>query len=84
MKKHLNILITGVGGPTPRSFARAIKEIGNYSNYTLIGTDIHPYAIGHYQSQLFEKSYLTKKSSEHGYWPEMEAPSLKLIRQSTA
>ena len=73
MKKQLNVLITGVGGPTPRSFARAIKEIGNYSDYRLIGTDIHPYAIGHYQNSLFDKSYITKKSSEQGYWSEMES-----------
>ena len=73
MKPKLNILITGVGGPTPRSFARAIKEIGNYAEYRLIGTDIHPYAIGHYQSYLIDQSYVTKKSSEPGYWKEMES-----------
>lgn len=70
--KTLNILITGVGGPTPRSFARAIKEIGNYTSYKLIGTDIHPYAIGLYQSHLFDHSYLTPKSSDLQYWEAME------------
>lgn len=68
----INILITGVGGPTPRSFARAIKEIGNYKSYRLIGTDIHPYAIGLYQKGLFEKSYITPKSSDPDYWGIME------------
>jgi carbamoyl-phosphate synthase large subunit len=72
MNKQLNILITGVGGPTPRSFARAIKEVGNYAEYKLIGTDIHPYAIGHYQDTLIDKSYVTKRSSEEGYWAEIE------------
>jgi predicted ATP-grasp superfamily ATP-dependent carboligase len=72
MKKKLRILITGVGGPTPRSFARAIKEIGNYADYTLIGTDIHPYAIGHYQTTLFEKSYITPRSADPNYWNFME------------
>lgn len=72
-KPKLNILITGVGGPTPRSFARAIKELGNYADYKLIGTDIHPYAIGHYQSSLFNKSYVTLRSSDSGYWEQMEA-----------
>ncbi|MER2510897.1 MAG: hypothetical protein ABTQ25_00495 [Nitrosomonas ureae] len=73
MKKKLNILISGVGGPTPRSFARAIKEMGNYADYRLVGTDIHPLTIGLYQPFLFDKSYVTQKSSDPGYWVEMEA-----------
>jgi hypothetical protein len=72
MKATINVLITGVGGPTPRSFARAIKEIGNYAHYRLIATDIHPYAVGLYQSNLFEKSYITPRSSDTGYWAAME------------
>ena len=71
-KKTLNILITGIGGPTARSFARAIKEIGDYYNYNLIGTDVHSLALGHYQKTLFNKSYVTKPSSHPGYWIEME------------
>lgn len=69
----LNILITGVGGPTPRSFARAIKEIGEYKKYRLVATDIHPYAIGLYQKQLFEEAYITPKSSESGYWESIQS-----------
>ncbi|MBK8547875.1 MAG: hypothetical protein IPL63_11015 [Saprospiraceae bacterium] len=72
MSEKLNILITGVGGPTPRSFARAIKEIGDYKKYKLIATDIHPHAVGLYQTFLFDKSYITPKSSETGYWRVME------------
>ncbi len=73
MSTKLNILITGVGGPTPRSFARAIKESGNYKSYRLIATDIHPHAIGLYQKALFDKSYITPKSSEADYWSVMES-----------
>lgn len=72
IKKTLNILITGVGGPTPRSFARAIKEIGSYALYRLIATDIHPHAMGLYQNQLFDKAYITSGSSDANYWEEME------------
>jgi hypothetical protein len=75
--RPLNIMITGVGGPTPRSFARAIKEIGRYKNAKLIATDIHPYAVGLYQSGLFDKSVITPNSSEAYYWPFME----QLIRE---
>jgi carbamoyl-phosphate synthase large subunit len=73
MSTKLNILITGVGGPTPRSFARAIKEVGSYKSYRLIATDIHPYAIGLYQTALFDKSYITPKSSGPDYWTAMES-----------
>jgi len=73
MSTKLNILITGVGGPTPRSFARAIKEVGSYKSYRLIATDIHPYAIGLYQTPLFDKSYITPKSSDPDYWTAMES-----------
>lgn len=69
---NLNILITGVGGPTPRSFARAIKEIGNYKQYRLIGTDIHPHAIGLYQKELFDEGVITPKSNHPNYWLAME------------
>lgn len=72
MNQKLNILVTGVGGPTPRSYARAIKEIGSYKNYTIIATDIHPYAIGLYQNDLFDVSVITPKSNDRDYWPFME------------
>lgn len=68
----LNILITGVGGPTPRSFARAIKEIGNYKPYKLIATDIHPFAIGLYQNFLFDNGYITPRSTQDSYWEVVE------------
>jgi len=71
-KSTLNILITGTGGPTPRSFARALKELSTYKNYRLFGTDIHKYAIGLYQNHLFEKSFITPRSSQEGYWEAME------------
>lgn len=64
----LNILITGVGSPTPRGFSRALKQLGNYKNYRLFGTDIHKYAIGLYQNEIFEETFLTPKSTEEGYW----------------
>lgn len=64
----MNILITGVGGPTPRSFARAIKEIGSLNSAKLFGTDINRYAIGLYQHPLFEQCFLTPRSSDPGYW----------------
>jgi hypothetical protein len=65
-------LITGVGGPTPRSFARAILNGAETGDLTLFGTDIHSLAVGLYQTELFEKSFLVPKSGQPGYWPAME------------
>lgn len=71
-ENSLNILITGTGGPTPRSFARVLKELGSYKNYCLFGTDIHSQAIGLYQNHLFEKSFITPRSSQEGYWEAIQ------------
>ncbi len=76
MKKQLNVLITGVGGPTSRGFARSLKEYGKHAKYRVFGTDIHPFASGLYLSQLFERTVVTPKSSEPAYWEVTE----KLIR----
>jgi carbamoyl-phosphate synthase large subunit len=48
----MNILITGVGGPTPRSIARSLRLSPIYKEATLIGTDINPLAHGLYQNEL--------------------------------
>ncbi len=68
----MNILITGVGGPTPRSFAIALKKYSQYKPYRIIGTDINPLAIGLYQKELFDQSYLVPKASDQNYWTVIE------------
>ena len=68
-----NILITGVGGPTPRSFAHALKDYGQvFKNAKLIGTDIHPLAIGLYQKELFEETLLIPRADAPNYWEVIE------------
>lgn len=55
----MKILMTGVGGPTPRSFASALKSYSSkYRDVSLIATDSNPLAIGLYQPHLFEKSFV--------------------------
>jgi glutathione synthase/RimK-type ligase-like ATP-grasp enzyme len=73
----MNILITGVGGPTPRNFAKSLKLVERYKNAKLIATDIHPLAIGLYQNHLFDEAVITPKSSDENYWPFM----LNLIKE---
>lgn len=68
----MKILITGVGGPTPRSFAISLKKYSKFKDATLIGTDINPFSIGLYQRELFEKSYVVPSASSAGYWSAIE------------
>ena len=64
----MKILITGVGGVTPRSFAQALRKYSKYAYYELIGTDSNKYALGLYMPELFNKTYLVPKVSDPDYW----------------
>jgi carbamoyl-phosphate synthase large subunit len=65
-----NILVTGVGGPTPRSFVKAVKLSDNKAvkNYKFIGVDCNPLAYGLYDKGLFEKTFVVPLAAESGYW----------------
>lgn len=66
-----NILITGVGGPTPRSFVRAVKlaEYDDVSSFRFIGVDCNKLAYGLYDKALFDASYVVPKAKDDDYWP---------------
>ncbi len=66
------ILITGVGGPTPRSFAQALRKYSRYADYYLVGTDRSPYAFGLYMKHLFDRTRLVPSASDSDYWPVIE------------
>ncbi|MEQ8704189.1 MAG: hypothetical protein RIC19_09735 [Phaeodactylibacter sp.] len=68
----MNILINGIGGPTPRSIARALRWYSRYARYELIGTDINPYARDLYDSTLYNKTYLVPPAGHTDYWSKME------------
>lgn len=68
----LKILITGVGGPTPRSFAIALKRYSKYKHYRLIATDSNPLALGLYQKDLFDESYVVPMANAPDYWTSIE------------
>ena len=64
-----NILVTGVGGPTPRSFVRAVKLLDNLSDeFKFIGVDCNPLAYGLYDQSLFDKSYTVPRATDVDYW----------------
>ncbi len=60
------ILITGIGGPTPRSIAKAIKKFN--TSYKLIGIDANPKALGFFMPGLVDKYYLAPKVTSPDYW----------------
>ena len=66
----MNILITGIGGPTPRSIGLRIRKL--YPDAKIIGVDIEPKAIGFYLKGLLDKSYVVPKASETKYWPTIK------------
>ena len=70
MKK---ILVTGVGGPTPRSFVRAIKLYGGEAAaaYEFIGVDCNPLAYGLYDKTLFSKSMVVPPAHHIYYWDKI-------------
>jgi hypothetical protein len=74
----MKILITGVGGPTPRSFAIALKKYSFYKRYELIATDINPLSVGLYQGELFSKSYVIPRCTDSNYWDVIE----RIVREN--
>ncbi len=68
------ILITGIGGPTPRSIARAIKSAS--PDYKIVGIDANHKALGFFIPGLIDKAFRAPKVTETGYWPFI----LKLIK----
>lgn len=67
----MNILVTGVGGPTPRSFVRAVKLSGSKwaKSIRFIGVDCDLLAYGLYDRSLFDANYTVPRANEENYWP---------------
>ena len=66
----MNILITGIGGPTPRSIAIRLRNL--FPKATLIGTDSNPRALGFYMKGLLNKSILAPRANDSLYWEFMK------------
>lgn len=69
----MNVLFTGVGGPTPRSFAISLKKYSGLKNLEFIGTDINPLAVGLYQKEVFKHTYIVPRASDPNYWNRINA-----------
>lgn len=65
----MNILVFGVGGPTPRAFVRSVRRAGKAGvAFRFFGADCNPKAIGLYDRELFDDTYLVPRAGEPGYW----------------
>lgn len=69
------ILITGIGGLTPRSIALIIRE--HHPDYKLIGCDIEKKAMGFFMKGLLDEYYIAPGSDSPEYFPWIE----RLVRE---
>lgn len=64
------VLITGIGGLTPRSIAKRIRKI--HSDYRLIGCDINKRALGFYMDGLLDDYAVCPRCDSPEYFPWLE------------
>lgn len=69
------VLITGIGGLTPRSIATTIKK--NHPDYKLIGCDVDKKAMGFfmknkYGNNLIDEYFIAPRCTEPEYFPWIE------------
>lgn len=76
----MNILITGIGGPTPRSIASRLRNL--YPDVKLVGVDTNPKSLGFYMDGLLNQSMIIPKADHEDYWEVLkdivEAESIDL------
>ncbi len=63
------VLITGIGGLTPRSIAKVIRK--NHPEYNLIGCDIEKKAVGFFMEGLLDEYYVCPRCTSSEYFPWM-------------
>lgn len=62
----MNILITGIGGPTPRSIAHRLRQVNPEAK--LIGVDANPKALGFYIQGLVDEMRIIPRADNPDYW----------------
>jgi hypothetical protein len=63
----MNILVTGIGGPTPRSIAKTIMQTNPEAR--LIGIDANPKALGFFMPGIVHLYYVAPRMENPAYWP---------------
>lgn len=69
------VLITGIGGLTPRSIARVLRK--QHPDYRLIGCDIDKKAVGFFMTGLLDDYFICPRCDDSEYFPWMEQLVLK-------
>ena len=64
------ILVTGIGGLTPRSITEIIRE--NHPDYKIIGCDIEKKAVGFFMKGLLDEYYVCPRCNTKEYFPWIE------------
>lgn len=69
------VLITGIGGLTPRSIAKVVRK--NHPDYKIIGCDINKKAIGFFMTmsdgkKLLDEYYICPRCDDDDYFPWVE------------
>ena len=64
------ILVTGIGGLTPRSIARTIRA--NHPDYKIIGCDIEKKAMGFFMKGLLDEYYISPRCTDPSYFGWIE------------
>lgn len=64
------ILVTGIGGLTPRSITGIIRE--NHPDYKIIGCDINKKAVGFFMNNLVDEYYVCPKCTDPSYFDWIE------------
>ena len=65
-----NVLITGIGGLTPRSITTIIRE--NHPDYRLIGIDSNRKAVGFFMKGLLDEYFVCPRCDNPDYFPFLE------------
>lgn len=64
------ILITGIGGLTPRSIAKHIRK--NHPDYKIVGIDVNKKALGFFIKGMVDKHYVCPRCKDPAYFPFLE------------
>ena len=70
MSENKTILITGIGGLTPRSIAKIIRE--NHPDYRLIGCDIEKKAVGFFMQGILDEYFVAPRCNAPDYFEWVE------------
>jgi hypothetical protein len=65
------VLVTGIGGLTPRSITGIIRE--NHPDYRIIGCDIEKKAVGFFMKGLLDEYYVSPHCTSSEYFPWIES-----------